>query len=90
LIHTQRILNENWGFFFCIHLAVSKELSIFVRQLKTDRKMENTQNVQEQKIENGLTQEQKDKINNDGDFIVGVIRLAVGVFILVSLMKIVL
>ena len=52
--------------------------------------MENTQNVQEQKIENGLTQEQKDKINNDGDFIVGVIRLAVGVFILVSLMKIVL
>lgn len=52
--------------------------------------MENTQNVQEQKIENGLTQEQKDKINNDGDFIVGLIRLAVGVFILVSLMKIVL
>ena len=49
--------------------------------------MENQEKTMEQ---NGLTQEQKDKINQDGDFLIGVIRLAVGVFIMVSLMKIVL
>jgi hypothetical protein len=48
--------------------------------------MENQEKTMEQ---NGLTQEQKDKINQDGDFLIGVIRLAVGVFIMVSLMKIV-
>jgi hypothetical protein len=53
--------------------------------------MENQEKTMEQnKVENGLTQEQKDKINQDGDFLIGVIRLAVGVFIMVSLMKIVL
>jgi len=49
--------------------------------------MENQEKTMEQ---NGLTQEQKDKINQDGDFLIGVIRLAVGVFIMVSLIKIVL
>jgi hypothetical protein len=58
------------------------------KQLKTmEEKM--TQNPNEI-MENGLTRAQNDKISNDGDFFVGVIRLAVGVFIMVSLIKIVL
>jgi hypothetical protein len=58
------------------------------KQLKTmEEKM--TENPNEI-MENGLTRAQNDKINSDGDFFAGVIRLAVGIFILVSLMKIIL
>jgi hypothetical protein len=58
------------------------------KQLKTmeEKMAENSNEI----MENGLTRAQNDKINNDGDFLIGVIRLAVGVFIMVSLMKIVL
>lgn len=58
------------------------------KQLKTmEEKMAQNPN---EIMENGLTRAQNDKISNDGDFLVGVIRLAVGVFIMVSLMKIIL
>jgi hypothetical protein len=58
------------------------------KQLKTmeEKMAENSNEI----MENGLTRAQNDKINNDGDFLIGVIRLTVGVFIMVSLMKIVL
>ena len=58
------------------------------KQLKTmeEKMAENSNEI----MENGLTRAQNDKIDNDGDFLIGVIRLAVGVFIMVSLMKIVL
>lgn len=58
------------------------------KQLKTmeEKMAENPNEI----MENGLTRAQNDKINKDGEFFVGVIRLLVGVFMLYTVMKIVL
>ena len=58
------------------------------KQLKTmeEKMAENPNEI----MENGLTRAQNDKINKDGEFFVGVIRLAVGIFMLYTVMQIVL
>ena len=57
------------------------------KQLKTmeEKMAENPNEI----MENGLTRAHNDKINKDGDTFAGIIHLAVGIFIMVSLMKIV-
>lgn len=84
-------------FFFNLFGGI-KRIIYICKTIKNKIEMEKQLKTMEQKMaenpneimENGLTRAQNDKINSDGDLFAGVIRLAVGVFILFSLIKIVL